>query len=69
MTPTAARYVTIPNGAGFLMTQRRPTRATLRRLIRRAVELGEVDAGDPIGAAAWVRGYLRGRAHRSAAPL
>lgn len=40
------------------------TRSSLSRLIRRAVALGYVDAGDPIGAAAYVRGYLRGRAHR-----
>ena len=40
------------------------TRSSLGRLIRRAIACGYVDAGDPIGAAAFVRGYLHGRALR-----
>ena len=38
-----------------------PTRSSLARLIRYAQSRGYVGAHDPIGAAAYVRGYLRAR--------
>lgn len=40
------------------------TRSSLARLIRYAQARGYVGEHDPIGAAAFVRGYLRGRARR-----
>jgi len=40
------------------------TRSSLARLIRYAQAHGYVGELDVIGAAAYVRGYLRGRAHR-----
>ncbi len=39
----------------------RPSRASVARLIRHAIARAYVSAGDPIGAAAWLRGYRRGR--------
>ncbi len=37
------------------------TRSSLARLVNRAIALGYVGEHDPIGAAAYVRGYLHGR--------
>jgi hypothetical protein len=52
----------------LLIVRARVTPATARRLTRLAETRCEVDHGDSIGAAAWVRGYIRGRDLRLGRP-